>query len=137
MAEMSLCDRCGRLTRKTSPAGQYAKVCTACRGLVLGPPPAAPLGVDLDALAAVDPADESWREAADCRDADPSVFFPAGMVEAQALYERARRVCDGCPSRLQCLAAGLREDNGCWGGTSPRDRRRVRKALAEHKRRAA
>lgn len=136
-ADRQLCDRCGRYTRRAEPAPGFYKVCMPCRPLVLGPPPAAPVGVDLDALVAVDLADESWRQVADCRDTDPSVFFPVGTVEAQALYERARGVCAGCPSRLQCLAFGLGEDNGCWGGTSPRDRRRIRKALRERQERAA
>lgn len=61
-----------------------------------------------------------------CR-ADPDAMFPGpsnpGAVAA------AKRVCGTCPLRLPCLAYALdhREEFGVWGGTSVKERHRLRK----------
>ncbi|MFB9207567.1 WhiB family transcriptional regulator [Nonomuraea spiralis] len=40
----------------------------------------------------------------------------------------ARRICQGCPVRVQCLtwAVETGEAEGMWGGTTPDERRRIR-----------
>ena len=72
-----------------------------------------------------------WAARASCRDAPGVNFFSedlkakAGRVEG----ERAKAVCLTCPVRLLCLAAGLDETDGIWGGLSPVERRKLRKAM--------
>lgn len=41
--------------------------------------------------------------------------------------EQARAICAGCPVREACLAAGIAEDHGIWGGLTPRERRVLRR----------
>ena len=43
---------------------------------------------------------------------------------------RALRICDGCPVRQQCLDFAMRsgEKDGIWGGTTPEERVRTRRA---------
>jgi WhiB family redox-sensing transcriptional regulator len=56
------------------------------------------------------------------------MFFPASSgEEAEALA-----LCDTCPVRAQCLEYALRnkESYGVWGGTTPEQRRRMRRQPA-------
>ncbi len=68
--------------------------------------------------------DESWRQDALCAETDPEAFFP----EKGGSTREAKRVCAGCPVRLQCLEFALGNDErfGIWGGLSERERRRLR-----------
>lgn len=62
-----------------------------------------------------------WWEQAACRQVDPEVFFPSrGESTAQA-----KAVCAGCPVVEECLAYGMSEHFGIWGGKSERERRRM------------
>lgn len=68
----------------------------------------------------------AWKADAACRDLDPDLFFPApgeSHTEAQA-------VCRRCDVQAECLAYALTSDErfGVWGGTSERERRRIRRA---------
>ena len=69
---------------------------------------------------------DSWKELADCREADPDIFFP-GTKEEEA---QAKRICAGCSVADLCLKYALeaREPFGIWGGASEKDRRRMRRA---------
>ena len=69
-------------------------------------------------------ADESWRLDGLCAETDPEAFFP----EKGGSTRDAKRVCAGCPVRLECLEYALGNDErfGIWGGLSERERRRVR-----------
>jgi WhiB family redox-sensing transcriptional regulator len=53
---------------------------------------------------------------------DPALFFPSDGVGVQI----AQRICAECLVRVTCLDYALdnRIDNGVWGGTSERERRR-------------
>ncbi|MBA2311463.1 MAG: WhiB family transcriptional regulator [Actinobacteria bacterium] len=66
-----------------------------------------------------------WQGKARCAEADPEIFFPERGGSSKA----ARAVCDGCDVRAQCLEYALnnKEQFGIWGGTSERERRRLRK----------
>ena len=65
-----------------------------------------------------------WMARAACREVDTSVFFPA---RGEATNE-ARAICSGCPVAGPCLAYAVAEDvEGCWGGTSKRERRAMRR----------
>ena len=60
-----------------------------------------------------------------CRGADPDLFFP----DRGESLEPAKAVCAGCVVREECLEHALRvgERFGVWGGTSERERRRIRR----------
>ena len=69
----------------------------------------------------------NWQLAASCRDADTSLFFHPFGERGPAHDDReaeAKRVCEGCPVRLQCLSHALevREPYGVWGGLSETER---------------
>jgi WhiB family transcriptional regulator, redox-sensing transcriptional regulator len=60
-----------------------------------------------------------------CRGTDPDIFFPD---RGQSL-EPAKRMCADCVVRDECLEHALTsgERFGVWGGTSERERRRLRR----------
>jgi WhiB family transcriptional regulator, redox-sensing transcriptional regulator len=70
-------------------------------------------------------AGTSWMEHARCRDLRPEVFFP----NDGAGVEVARRFCLQCPVRGPCLQHALENGikHGVWGGTSERERERIRR----------
>ena len=59
-----------------------------------------------------------WRAAGAC------------LGAASTQVARALRICDGCQVRQQCLEFAMRtgESHGIWGGTTPDDRARARRA---------
>ena len=69
-----------------------------------------------------------WTLAALCAQIDPDLWFPEKGDRTAGV--RAKQLCQGCPSRLPCLAYALenREPYGVWGGLSERERRGLRKA---------
>jgi WhiB family redox-sensing transcriptional regulator len=72
---------------------------------------------------------DPWPERAACKTASPSIFFPRGEDGAtQPDYSHAKAICATCVVRGECLAAGLYERFGVWGGTTPRQRRGMRKS---------
>jgi WhiB family redox-sensing transcriptional regulator len=78
-----------------------------------------------------------WRASGACLSADPDLFFPiatAGLAGRQ--ITEARRICDGCQVRQQCLDFAMQtgETYGIWGGTTPEERTARRHRL---RRRAA
>jgi WhiB family redox-sensing transcriptional regulator len=81
----------------------------------------------------------NWRVTGACRSADPDLFFPIAEVPATERQVRlAQRICAGCAVRQQCLDFAMRtgEAYGIWGGTTPAERIRVRRARTERRRRA-
>jgi WhiB family redox-sensing transcriptional regulator len=64
-----------------------------------------------------------WRQRAECRGADPDIFYPVSAEEA----EEARSICSGCAVMEACLEWALvnRERDGVWGGATERERRRM------------
>jgi len=87
------------------------------------------MSVDRDVgVAAVRVAD--FRRRAECRDADPELFFPTAesgpVFEAQVAAAKA--VCAGCPVRAECLEWALEVlPDGIAGGMTPQERRRERR----------
>lgn len=71
--------------------------------------------------------DETWKDRANCIGVDTDLFFP-GRGESN---QRALAVCKGCEVRQACLdyAMARGEKFGIWGGTSERQRRRLRRTL--------
>ncbi len=69
-----------------------------------------------------------WTQRAACRGVDTEIFYPASPEqEAEALG-----ICATCPVRAQCLDFAVRnkETYGIWGGTTPEQRRRMRRPRA-------
>jgi WhiB family redox-sensing transcriptional regulator len=68
-------------------------------------------------------ADRSWRLDAVCAEVDPELFFP----EPGAPTSPAKRICAGCPVRVECLdyALAAREAHGVFGGLSAQERLRL------------
>lgn len=68
---------------------------------------------------------DDWRTDALCAQTDPEAFFPAKGGSTRD----AKRICQRCPERAECLEFALEHDErfGVWGGLSERERRRLRK----------
>lgn len=76
-----------------------------------------------------------WDGVAACRSLDPEVFFPAGYGrEHLQLVEQAKAVCAHCKVSPQCLELALSTDQaaGIWGGRTPLERTRLRRADGRH-----
>jgi WhiB family redox-sensing transcriptional regulator len=72
-----------------------------------------------------------WAERALCVQADPDAWFPEKSERGLAAI--AKRICGHCPVRTQCLDYALSGADtwggiatGIWGGTTPRERGRLR-----------
>jgi WhiB family redox-sensing transcriptional regulator len=67
----------------------------------------------------------AWVDEALCAQTDPEIFFPTKGGDPS----RAKRVCQACPVRAECLAAAITDPSleGIWGGLSPRERRAWRR----------
>jgi WhiB family redox-sensing transcriptional regulator len=74
----------------------------------------------------------TWTEQAACRDpgVDTEVFFPLSE-SGPALREiaAAKAICARCPVAADCRDWAFRsgEDAGIWGGTTPAERRLLRR----------
>lgn len=81
----------------------------------------------LEGLAAelADPDGEDWQEHALCAQTDPEAFFPEKGGSTRA----AKRTCQGCTVRDECLEYALARDErfGIWGGLSERERRNLKR----------
>jgi WhiB family redox-sensing transcriptional regulator len=81
-----------------------------------------------------------WRAVGACRSADPDLFFPISDAPAtERQIRKAQRICAACAVRQQCLDFAMRtgETHGIWGGTTPDERLRARRARTERRRRHA
>ena len=68
----------------------------------------------------------AWQEQALCAQTDPEAFFP----EKGGSTREAKRVCQNCEVRSECLDYALANDErfGIWGGLSERERRKLKRA---------
>jgi WhiB family redox-sensing transcriptional regulator len=89
----------------------------------------------LDLLRAKD-HDMAWQDFANCRGANPDLFFP----ERGASTRTAKQICRECTVRDECLEFAIvsSEKFGIWGALSERERRKIRKErqIAARRRRA-
>jgi len=79
----------------------------------------------------------AWRGAGACVSADPDLFFPISMSGTGAVQaERACRICAGCRVMRQCLEFAMEngETEGIWGGTTPAERLRAKRAMTASRR---
>jgi WhiB family redox-sensing transcriptional regulator len=71
-------------------------------------------------------ADTSWLLLAACRGTNTNLFFPT-RGDNRTLRD-SKKICASCPVRQQCLHQALLDGEkfGVFGGTSERQRRRLR-----------
>ena len=81
-------------------------------------------------LAAAVPRDNDqesldWQRDALCAQTDPEAFFP----EQRGSTRDAKRICQACDARAECLDYALQNDErfGIWGGLSERERRKLKR----------
>lgn len=69
----------------------------------------------------------AWQDRALCAQTDPEAFFP----EKGGSTREAKRVCEACEVRQECLEYALAHDErfGIWGGLSERERRKLRRRV--------
>lgn len=69
-----------------------------------------------------------WRDQAACKGAELKVFYADGKGQH---YDAAKAVCSTCPVQNECFdyALDVADDFGVWGGTSPEERRLMRRVL--------
>ncbi len=86
-----------------------------------------------------------WQNRAACADLDPDVFFPSkrevsGVESSEA--SAALEICRGCPVKVHCLEAALKEEKcekaryGIRGGVTPAQRYRLYRRRRDLSRRA-
>ncbi len=82
---------------------------------------------NLAPLADEAPSSANWRQDAACRSLPDSMFFLAG--DDFAGMKRAKAVCEQCPVIDDCLefAVLTNQSLGIWGGTTPNERRQIRR----------
>jgi WhiB family transcriptional regulator, redox-sensing transcriptional regulator len=73
-----------------------------------------------------------WTERGACREpgTDPELFFPVGETGLSVgQVAAAKAVCARCPVTDQCRDWAVRtgEREGIWGGTTPEERRHLRR----------
>ncbi len=88
-----------------------------------------PMGRPLPLTGVFDIDETAWMMRAACAGIrDPDLFFPESTAESA--YAPARDVCDRCPVAGDCLDYALAhgENFGVWGGLTPPERRRLRRA---------
>ncbi len=66
-----------------------------------------------------------WQRSAACRGEPNSVFFTKDNPKAD---HPAQAICDDCPVRQECRDFAMADPSltGVWGGTTERDRKRLR-----------
>lgn len=71
-----------------------------------------------------------WMAKARCRDMNPELFFDQGNeFKAAKINPIAAKACSECKVRDQCYVYALKHESfGYWAGTTPPERRRLRKA---------
>jgi len=72
--------------------------------------------------------DLSWHQYGACRGKPTAWWFPPRGSFEETTTQSALALCDICPVRQQCLAWGLAHEwIGIWGGTSERERKKLRR----------
>lgn len=74
--------------------------------------------------------DLDWRQYAECAKQDPDLHHPVSHGRSAsdiAQAREAKRVCQACPVREECLrwALARQEPSGVWGGLTERERRKI------------
>lgn len=78
--------------------------------------------------------DPDWVDRAICKGLDPNTFFPSSKdSDCDFKIKQAKKICSGCPVRLECLTYALvhKEAYGIWGGMTERRISRLRNEIGE------
>lgn len=72
-------------------------------------------------------SDVQWSVDALCAQIDNELFFP----EKGGSTKQAKKICRSCPVKNACLEFALDNDEryGVWGGTTDKERRRLRRVV--------
>lgn len=82
------------------------------------------VAVAVEPVVAATGQDDNWRQSGACRGLDPDLFYP----ERGADPKPTQRICADCGVREECLDYAMeRREIGIWGGTSERERRRIKR----------
>ena len=66
-----------------------------------------------------------WQDNALCKGKHIDIWYPPlDELGHNRYYDVAKWVCEHCPVRLKCIKEGKNEEYGCWGGQTPKERRR-------------
>jgi WhiB family transcriptional regulator, redox-sensing transcriptional regulator len=67
-------------------------------------------------------------ERANCVGVDTDLFFPDSSVQEQSIVKAMTKMCHQCPIYFECLEYALAvKVDGIWAGTTPAERKRLRK----------
>ena len=69
-----------------------------------------------------------WSQGASCYGINDDTFFPGDNGEGASL-SAMHRTCFDCRVKDECRLAGLGEDFGIWGNSSPTERRAMRRVF--------
>jgi WhiB family redox-sensing transcriptional regulator len=63
-----------------------------------------------------------------CKNVDPDIFFPEDYDDSVAVLN-AKVICKDCPLTNDCLVYAVKDSSldGIWGGTTPKERRNMRR----------
>lgn len=75
----------------------------------------------------IDVEHDTWFEQAACKGMDTNLFMPERGDNKAA--RQAIAICDGCDVKWNCLAYGLGERQGIWGGQTDKARRAIARAM--------
>jgi WhiB family transcriptional regulator, redox-sensing transcriptional regulator len=81
--------------------------------------PVALASVDLiaDLLDALGTTVDDWRHHAECRTADPELFWPLSASDTETITTAITRYCNRCTVKAECGAyADEHKEPGVWGG---------------------
>jgi WhiB family redox-sensing transcriptional regulator len=63
-----------------------------------------------------------------CREIGIELFYPEEGGSGTDIYSYSRTICGRCVVKKECLEWAVRhEDHGMWGGTTPSERRKIRR----------
>lgn len=68
-----------------------------------------------------------WMQKAECKNHNPQMWWPS---KSEAPNPVAISICNRCPVKDECLEYAVQdpECHGIWGGTSHKERIRIRRA---------
>ena len=77
--------------------------------------------------------DTWWMEFALCREVGGDLWHPDEGEGQTYMTNRAKEVCNRCPVIEECLGYAMKHGEvlGVWGGTTPAERKRMRKAIRD------
>lgn len=81
-------------------------------------------------------ADDRWMQTdlKNCHGMNTTIFYPTVREQSddyELVTAEAKKICEGCCVQRPCLEyAILTREQGVWGGTNDRDRRRIKRKRA-------